>query len=269
MLNAQTQSKAVVEWDAAAYHRLSDMQFDVAMAFLEHLNIAADAQVLDAGCGSGRITKELLKRLPQGGILGVDLAHGMVAMAKEIVVPQPGQTASFEQADLQDFCRPASVDGIFSSMALHFVHDHDKLFGNLAKTLRPDGWLAVQFGSSQHQHRLTKQLLHLLSDPPFSTYLDGKAFDFRGADAQQTHKALERAGFSDIRVDEICMEQVQQQSEKMVEFMRTTMIKDCLARLPTQALRTDFEQKSEAAIVNAFQEPFTYVRATARAQPLH
>ena len=34
MLNAQTQSKSVVEWDAPAYHRLSDMQFEVAMAFL-------------------------------------------------------------------------------------------------------------------------------------------------------------------------------------------------------------------------------------------
>ena len=79
MLNAQTHPRKIVEWDAEAYHRLSDMQFEIAMAFLSALT---DALVLDAGCGSGRITRELLKRLPRGGVLGVDLAHGMVAMAQ-------------------------------------------------------------------------------------------------------------------------------------------------------------------------------------------
>ena len=269
MLNAETQSKTVVEWDAEAYHRLSDMQFDIAMTFLGALNIAPDATVLDAGCGSGRITKELLKRLPQGGVLDVDLAHGMVAMARDIVAPQPGQTADFRQADLQTFCQPASVDGIFSSMALHFVHDHDLLFKNLAKTLRPGGWLAVQFGASRNKQQVTMQLLHLLREAPFATYLDGRAFDFQGADADQTRKSLEGAGFIDAKVEEIESAQVAEQSEKMIEFMRTTMIKDCLAQLPTEALRTQFQQSAEAAMVKAFQEPFSYIRVTARTQHLH
>ncbi len=269
MLNAQTPSKPVVEWDAEAYHRLSDMQFDIAMAFIETLTIAPDALVLDAGCGSGRITQELLARLPQGGVQGVDLAHGMVAMAQKIVVPKPGQTAEFRQADLQTFCQPASVDGIFSSMALHFVHDHDKLFANLAKTLRPGGWLAVQFGASQEKQQVTMQLLHLLSEPPFAAYFDGRAFDFQGANAAQTQKSLAAAGFIDVKVEEIASEQVPGQGEKMVEFMRTTMIKDCLAQLPDEALRTQFQQSAEATMVKAFEGPFTYVRATARTRDLH
>ena len=139
MQHAQVQKNNVVEWNAEAYHRLSDMQYQMAMEFIDQLHWAPDATILDAGCGSGRITKEILARLPQGGVLGIDLAHGMVAKAREVVIPKPGQTAEFRQGDLQTFVLPAAVDGILSSMALHFVHDHQTLFENFAKTLRPGG----------------------------------------------------------------------------------------------------------------------------------
>jgi trans-aconitate 2-methyltransferase len=45
-----------IEWDAAAYDKLSDPQFSWGMKLLATLPLRGDETVLDAGCGSGRLT---------------------------------------------------------------------------------------------------------------------------------------------------------------------------------------------------------------------
>ena len=55
------------EWDAETYDAVSDPQFNWGMEVLERLELRGDETALDAGCGSGRVTAELLKRLPRGG----------------------------------------------------------------------------------------------------------------------------------------------------------------------------------------------------------
>ena len=82
-------------------------------------------------------------------------------------------------------------------------------------------------------------------------------------------QCLANAGFIDTRVKTIETAQVAEQSGKMIEFMRTTLLKDCVARLPTEALRESFQKKTEDAMSKAFQEPFAYIRVTARMPDLH
>jgi trans-aconitate methyltransferase len=139
------QVQSIYEWDAKAYHRLSDPQYEIAMELLGQVEIRDDETVVVAGCGSGRVTVELLRRLPRGHLIAVDRSRNMIDMARE-VLEKDAERIVFVEADLQTFCLPQAVDGIFSSSALHFVADHGRMFVNFAKTLRPGGWLAVQFG---------------------------------------------------------------------------------------------------------------------------
>ena len=60
------------EWDSESYHRISEPQFAWGMRLVESLNLRGDETVLDAGCGSGKLTAELLKRLPRGRVIAVD-----------------------------------------------------------------------------------------------------------------------------------------------------------------------------------------------------
>src|SRR3954454_14125696 len=71
------------EWDAETYDAISDPQFSWGMEVLERLELEGDEAVLDAGCGSGRVTAELLKRLPEGSLIAVDGSEAMVAKARE------------------------------------------------------------------------------------------------------------------------------------------------------------------------------------------
>jgi SAM-dependent methyltransferase len=69
------------EWDATAYHRLSDPQFSWGQKVFTRLTLQGDELVLDAGCGTGRLRAELLKRLPEGRVIGVDHSENMLRAA--------------------------------------------------------------------------------------------------------------------------------------------------------------------------------------------
>ena len=60
------------DWDAASYDRVSNPQVEMAEAVLERLPLRGDETVLDAGCGTGRVTELLIDRLPEGHVVAVD-----------------------------------------------------------------------------------------------------------------------------------------------------------------------------------------------------
>ena len=83
------------DWDAASYDRVSDPQLGWALEQLERLPLAGDEVVLDAGCGSGRVTALLADRVPRGKVYAVDVAPSMVeharaALGERATVAVPG-----------------------------------------------------------------------------------------------------------------------------------------------------------------------------------
>ena len=101
------------EWDATAYHRLSDPQFSWGQKVFTRLKLQGDELVLDAGCGTGRLTAELLKRLPEGRVIGVDHSENMLRAASEYLGPRFGDRVMLVRADLQTLRMEERVDGIF------------------------------------------------------------------------------------------------------------------------------------------------------------
>src|SRR5512139_3762353 len=79
------------EWNAAAYHRVSDPQFAWGMAVLDRLPLRGDERVIDAGCGSGRLTAALLERLPRGRVVAVDRSRNMLEQARATLAPFAGR----------------------------------------------------------------------------------------------------------------------------------------------------------------------------------
>ncbi|MDQ6798289.1 MAG: methyltransferase domain-containing protein, partial [Actinomycetota bacterium] len=66
------------EWDAATYDRVSDPQARWATPLLDHLATGGVTRVLDAGCGSGRVTQALLDRLPDAHVIALDGSRQML-----------------------------------------------------------------------------------------------------------------------------------------------------------------------------------------------
>jgi trans-aconitate 2-methyltransferase len=136
------------DWDAATYDRVAAPQTRWGGAVLERLRLRGDETVLDAGCGSGRVTEQLADRLPDGRVIALDASPAMIEEARRRLA-RFGDRIAYVTADLNDpFELPGGVlaDAILSTATFHWVPDHAALFRNLAAVLRPGGRLVAQFG---------------------------------------------------------------------------------------------------------------------------
>jgi len=138
------------EWNATSYDRVSTPQARWATPLLDHLTVHGVARVLDAGCGSGRVTQAVLERLPAAHIVALDGSRRMLDEAARRLAPavEAGRV-SFVHADLAlplRFDEP--VDAVVSTATFHWVSDQDALFANLAGVLRPGGQLVAQCGGA-------------------------------------------------------------------------------------------------------------------------
>jgi trans-aconitate 2-methyltransferase len=153
------------------------------------LELEGDERVMDAGCGTGRVTERLLERLPRGRVVAVDGSSAMVEQARARLSPF-GDRVEFAVADLsQPIPVDPPVDAILSTATFHWILDHDALFANLAAVLRPGGQLAAQCGGAGNIASIQTALREL-----------GEGFEGRKhfATADETRTRLERAGFTDL-----------------------------------------------------------------------
>ena len=182
-------------WDATTYHRVSDVQQRWAERVLERLPLAGDETVLDAGCGSGAVTRRLLERLPRGHVVAVDASPEMVEHARAAL----GERATVLQADLAALTLPEPVDAIFSNAVFHWVLDHDALFACLRRALRPGGRLVAQCGGAGNLRRFWTIAREVAAEPPYAEHLGGLRNASNFAGAEETAERLRRAGFTEVR----------------------------------------------------------------------
>jgi trans-aconitate 2-methyltransferase len=177
------------EWNAAAYERLSAPQTRWGEAVLDRLHLSGTERVLDAGCGTGRVTAMLLERLPDGRVIGLDGSQAMIDKARDRFAGDP--RVELIVADLTEpLPVDPPVDAILSTATFHWIADHEGLFRNLAAVLRPGGQLVAQCGGAGNARSLDVAIADL-------------GFSFGGtktfATAEETRARLERAGFTEVR----------------------------------------------------------------------
>jgi trans-aconitate 2-methyltransferase len=187
----------VRDWNADAYHRVSGPLVAMAPAVLDRLELAGDETVLDAGCGSGRVTRLLLERLPRGRVIAVDASPEMVARAREELA---GTVADVREADLVNLrLQPGErVDAVFSTATFHWVPDHEALFARLAAALRPGGRLSAQCGGEGNVSALHALALQAAADAGLGAHFEGWPRPWNFAGTALTEERLRAAGFEDI-----------------------------------------------------------------------
>ncbi|MCC6179581.1 MAG: methyltransferase domain-containing protein [Chloroflexi bacterium] len=228
------------EWDASAYHRVANPHVTWGQRVLARLHLRGDERILDAGCGTGRLTAELLGRLPNGRVLAVDISENMLAVAREHLAPRFGSQVTFLCANLQDLTLAEPVDAIFSTAALHWVPDHARLFRHLHGALRPGGWLVAQCGGGPNIKLLVDRSEALMRQTPYAESFGMWRGPWEFADAETTAHRLEEAGFVDVETSLESAPTVLGSRDEYREFLRAVVFGEHLARLPTDALRLSF-----------------------------
>ena len=136
------------EWNASLYDQVANPHVDWGRQVIDWLPLHGSELVMDAGCGTGRVTELLLDKLPGGRVIAIDSSRAMLREAQRRLAEQSSRV-SFVAADLtQRLPLRLPVDAILSTAAFHWIADHDRLFANLAAAMRPGGVLAAQCGGS-------------------------------------------------------------------------------------------------------------------------
>ncbi len=184
-----TRPGATRDWDGRTYDRVADPMARWGETVLERLPLRGDERVLDAGCGSGRVTERLAERLPDGHVIALDGSPSMIGAARERLA-RFGDRVTYVVADLG---RPLPIDGVvdavLSTATFHWVPDHDALFRNLAGVTRPGGRLIAQCGGAGNIASIMAVL---------ATVGDGWLGPTHFASPEATIRRLEAAGYVDI-----------------------------------------------------------------------
>lgn len=244
------------EWDAEVYDRVSDPQLEWAQEVLERLPLRGHETVLDAGCGSGRVTALLLDRLPGGRVIAIDGSASMVAKARETL----GDRAEVREEDLAQLDLREEVDLVYSNAVFHWITDHENLFARLFAALRPGGRLVAQCGGAGNVATLAEALVVVAAQQRFAEHFPGMAPMWNFATAEDTEAVLRGAGFDEVRC---WLQRKNVQPAQPIDFLATVTLGPHLDRLPAE-----LKEPFVAAVAAQMGEPLVldYVRLNIEAR---
>jgi trans-aconitate 2-methyltransferase len=253
------------EWDACSYHAVSEPQFEWGKRVLSSLELAGDETVVDAGCGTGRLTALLADRLPNGSIVALDRSDNMAQVAARTLAANP--QSSVAVADIACMPFASMFDVVFSTATFHWILDHDRLFAELQRVLKPGGRLHAQCGGGENLRRIQSRAFELAQTPRFAGMFTDWKWATYYADVESTTRRLRSAGFVDVDVSLEPAPFVFPNSDAFATFVSTVVLRAFLARISDAGLRQTFvEQITSLAATDSPAFELDYWRLNIRAR---
>ena len=232
-------------WDAENYHKVSSIQETWAIELLAKRKWKGNEVLIDAGCGSGRVTRIIANILKNGKIYAIDLDQNMIEKAKINLKDQ--ENVVFVNADLSTVEIPEPVDVIFSNAVIHWIKDHYKLFCNFWQLLKHSGEILIQCGGKGNLGTVKLMLDLTRKSSKFKGYFHDWKDPWNFASAEETFSIMERVGFKQIETGLTKKIAKFSSFEEYRLFMKTVVMKPYLSYLPS-----DYDNQ----IVNSFMDRF-------------
>ena len=189
------------KWNPKEYYNYSGHQKQWGMELIAKLNLNGDERLLDIGCGDGKVTSEIARRLPQGSVLGLDISQEMVEFAIESYPPELNGNLRFMFGDACRLEFDAEFDIVFSSAALHWVKDHPPVLEGIKKALKPGGLAFLQMGGSGNASDVVGAFGSVMALPHFQMHFQNFEFPYSTHQPSEYADLLEDAGLEAERVE--------------------------------------------------------------------
>lgn len=189
----------MTEWNADEYARRSGLQQAMAAEVLALLDFEGSERVLDVGCGDGKITAEVARRVPRGSVLGVDPSLDMVAFASSHFGPGVLPNLCFEVADARSLPYRGEFDRIVSFNALHWIPEQDAALRSIRAALKPNGLALLRLVPAGERKSLEDVLENTRRSPRWAGFFRDFHDPYLHLTPEQYRAAAERNGFRVIR----------------------------------------------------------------------
>ena len=143
--------------EAEIYHCTSDLQLEDGLKLLEKLPIQETDIVLDLGCGTGRLTNNIAKRVSNGKVIGIDPDKERIKIA---MAESTGDNLQFMIASDQSFPEN-QYDHVVSTDAIHWIEDKEATFNRVYNNLKPGGKFGFTTSHGSAINDLMMEIFHL------------------------------------------------------------------------------------------------------------
>jgi trans-aconitate 2-methyltransferase len=202
-------------WDPNQYHKFQAQRSAPFYDLLALVDVRPGLKVVDLGCGTGELTRQLGDALPDSTVTGLDSSPQMLEKAAAYASPN----LRFVQGDQAGLS--GEWDLIFSNAALHWTENHAELISSLYQRLRPGGQIAVQVPSN-HNHISHRIIRETASEEPFQTILNGFQRYVPVLSIDEYARLLFDCGADEITVFEKVYPHILEDSDAVVEWISGT-----------------------------------------------
>lgn len=225
------------EFDGKKYKAASAHQKEWGAKLIHELNIAGAERILDLGCGDGVLTAQLAALTPQGSVLGIDASHGMIEIARTNVA----DNLSFAVRDINDLNLENEFDIVFSNATLHWIKDHDALFVNVHRALKPGGVLKFNFagdGNCENFFAVVKEAIKL---PQFAPYFASFEWPWFMPSLEEYEHIVKRSPFTEASVSGENADRFFADREAMIKWIDQPSLVPFMKLLP-EVRKEEFRQ---------------------------
>lgn len=248
-------------WDAETYDKIGTPMRRWAQAVIEDIGLKGDEIVLDAGCGSGSVTLDLLEHVPNGKIYALDSSPDMINKLRATLEELGVTNVIPMQADLTRFTLNEQVDVVFSNAVFHWIPDDNALFGALARATKSGGRLRAQCGGADNNKKLMTTTRDVEKREPYSQYLAARVDTRKYRSATGAVEALQRNGWKNAKANVFASPVEFPDVEAAVLYLKTIILQQQFAALPGD-MGEQFLRDVIAEVISRYGEPFVadYVR---------
>lgn len=211
-------------WNASDYEKNSQAQQIWANELIEKLDFTGTEDVLDLGCGDGKITAEIARLVANGSVTGVDYSSSMIDLAA-VRYPSSGYpNLSFRVMDAGTLSFEGCFDVVFSNAALHWIKDHKPVVKGIFKSLKPGGKILLQMGGEGNASDILFTLAELQSSPEWRPYFEDFEFPYGFLGTEEYEALLSKVGFKANRVELIPKDMEHEGKSGLEGWIRTTWL---------------------------------------------
>ncbi len=181
------------QWNGTEYAQNSSVQLSHAQRLLSNLSLQGDEKILDIGCGDGKITALLSKKVPQGLVIGIDPSISMLTKAEETRKQSGCSHLAFYQGSAENFSLNECFDHVVTIHVMHWIKEQEKALKNIYTHLKPKGRVHFILASSKEGLPFYKALEKTLL--AWSEDFDGFVNPQQVFDMESYRKLMVEAGF--------------------------------------------------------------------------
>tara|TARA_B100000678_G_scaffold174388_1_gene145436 strand:+ start:366 stop:1160 length:795 start_codon:yes stop_codon:yes gene_type:complete len=189
------------KWDAQEYEKHSQGQQKWARELIEKISLNGTENVLDLGCGDGKVTAEISKLVRKGSIIGIDNSAAMIKLATDRHSAAIYPNLSFKEMDAGNLKFDDRFDLIFSNAVLHWVKDQKPVIKGMFKSLKHGGRVLLQMGGKGNAAEIVEVLSELQTEKKWHTYFNGFDFPFYFPGKNEYEALLLDCGFTLNRIE--------------------------------------------------------------------